>query len=150
MLLINSNNPNEVKKGYYGLENIALLDTLNKQAMYECGLTLSKNNKFLNDSTITIRQTYLNIQPNLHLANEWLYRVIQLDTFDYKSVYWAFNNLMEMKLNNTMSPKGDKQIVELYNIFNYRVDYFEDSIANVYKNAIMEDGKILKNWGLIK
>lgn len=150
MLLINSNNPNEVEKGYYELENMALSDTLNKQAMYECGLTLSKNNKFLNDSIITIRQKYLNIEPNLYLANELLYRVMQIDTFDYKSVYWAFNNLMEMKLNNTLSSKGDKQIVELYNIFNYRVDYFEDSIANIYKNAIMEDAKILKNWGLIK
>ena len=148
LLLLNSDDSSEVRKGYYGLEKIAQEDTLNSQAMYECGLTLSKSNMFFDEPSI--RQSLIKIEPDIHKANEWLYKSIELDTFDYKSVYWAFNNLMEMKLSNSFPSNGDKQIIELYDMFNHRIDYYEDSISGIYEMAIMKDAETLKIWGLIK
>lgn len=152
MLLINSYNPMEVKKGYYGLEEMAANDTTNKTSMYECGLTLSKGNISFN--TPTLRQSCIGIEPDLRRANEYLYKCVELDTFDYKSVYWIFNNLMEIKLGSSLSSKEnskiDKEIMELYREFDYRVSYHEDTISDIYRDAIAKDKMTLKNWGLIK
>lgn len=152
LLLMNSNMPQDVKKGFYELEKIVLRDTMNRIAMYEYGLTLSKSNSVF--STPAIRQAHIGIEYNLQKANESLYRCIEIDTIDYLSVYWAFNNLMEMKLTNTMpsaeEKKLDKQLMEFYNMLNYRIDYHEDSISDVYRSAIEKDGKTLKTWGLLK
>ena len=152
MLLINSYNPMEVKKGYYGLEEMATNDTTNKVAMFECGLTLSKGNISFN--TPTLRQSCIGIEPDLLRANEYFHRCAELDTFDYKSVYWVFNNLMEIKLGSSLSSKEnkkiDKEIMKLYREFDYRVAYHEDSISDMYRNAISKDKMTLKNWGLIK
>lgn len=152
MLLINSYNPMEVKKGYYGLEEMATNDTTNMVAMFECGLTLSKGNISFN--TPTLRQSCIGIEPDLLRANEYFHRCAELDTFDYKSVYWVFNNLMEIKLGSSLSSKEnkkiDKEIMKLYREFDYRVAYHEDSISDMYRNAISKDKMTLKNWGLIK
>lgn len=152
MLLINSYNPMEVKKGYYGLEEISTNDTTNKTSMFECGLTLSKGNISFN--TPTLRQSCIGIEPDLLRANEYLYKCIELDTIDYKSVYWIFNNLMEIKLGGSLSSKEnrkvDKEIMELYREFDYRVSYYEDYISDIYRDAIAKDKMTLKNWGLIK
>lgn len=148
ILLLNSNTPAEVKKGFSELEKIAQTDTLNTVALFECGLTLSKSNKAFN--VPMIRQSFMGMEPNLVQANELFYRAINLDSLDYKSVYWAFNNLMEMKLDGSLSSKGDKQIIELYKLFHQRIENHSDATSDLYKNAIISDGETLKAWGLIK
>lgn len=148
VLLLNSNTPTEVKKGFSELEKIAQTDTLNTVALFECGLTLSKSNKVFN--VPMIRQSFMGVDPNLVQANELLYRAINLDTLDYKSVYWAFNNLLEMKLDGSLPSSGDKQIIELYKLFHQRIENHSDATSDLYKNAIISDGETLKAWGLIK
>lgn len=69
---------------------------------------------------------------------------------DYKSVYWAFNNLLEMKLDGSLPSSGDKQIIELYKLFHQRIENHSDATSDLYKNAIISDGETLKAWGLIK
>ncbi len=147
VVLLNSNSPEEVKKGFSGLEKMALSDTLNAEAMFECGLTLSKSNKVFN--VPTVRQAFLGIEPDLPKANEWLYKAMRLDGSDYKSVYWAFNNLMEMKLDGSLPSNGDKKIVELYRLFENRILNHNDATAKIYKKAIISDKETLKAWGLI-
>lgn len=147
VVLLNSNSPEEVQRGFSELEKIVSSDTLNAEAMFECGLTLSKSNKAFN--VPTIRQSFLGIRPNLVKANEWLYRAMRSDDDDYKSVYWAFNNLMEMKLDGSLPSDGDKKIVELYRLFENRVSNHNDATADMYKKAIISDRETLKAWGLI-
>ena len=148
VLLLNSKSPSEVKKGFSELEKIAQIDTFNTVAMFECGLTLSKSNKAFN--VPTIRQSFLGIEPDLNKANELLYKSLQLDTLDYKSVYWAFNNLLEMKLDGSLSSSGDRKIIELYKMFEQRIKSYDDATAEKYRDAIISDGETLKAWGLIK
>ena len=148
VLLLNSNTPTEVQKGFSELEKIAQTDTLNTVALFECGLTLSKSNKTFN--VPMIRQSFMGLEPNLVRANELLYRAINLDTLDYKSVYWAFNNLLEMKLDGSLPTSRDNQIIELYKLFHQRIENHSDATSDLYKNAIISDGETLKAWGLIR
>ncbi len=148
VMLLNSRNPEEVQKGFVELEQIAVNDTSNNIALFECGLTLSKGNRYFNVSTM--RQSFLNIDMDLDKANQWLYKSMNADTTDYKSVYWAFNNLMEQKIAGTLPVSEDKQITKLYKMFEERVSKHEDSTAEIYKNAIKSDGETLRVWGLLK
>ena len=154
VLLINSNTPTEVKKGFSELEKIAQTDTLNTVALFECGLTLSKSNPSFN--VPMMRQSLLNIEPDLQQANNLLIKAMQTDTLDYKSAYWALSNLIELKLAESNGIKVslplniDKQMVELYKTFEKRVQNNEDITAQKYKEAIINDKKTLWNWGLIK
>ena len=66
-----------------------------------------------------------------------------------KSVYWAFNNLMEMKLDGSLPSNGDNKIVELYRLFENRILNHDDNTAEIYKKAIISDKETLKAWGLI-
>ena len=75
---------------------------------------------------------------------------MKADTTDYKSVYWAFNNLMEKKLVGTLPASEDKQITALYKLFEERIDARKDATADIYKNAIKSDGETLRAWGLLK
>ena len=153
VLLLNSNTPTEVKKGFSELEKIAQTDTLNTVALFECGLTLSKSNKVFN--VPMIRQSLLNIEPDLQQANHWLIKVMQIDTLDYKSAYWALRNLIEMKSAESNGIKVslplniDNQIVEFYETFEKRVKNNEDVTAQRYKDAIDDDRQTLWVWGLI-
>lgn len=148
ILLLNSNVPAEVNKGFCELEKIAKEDTTNAVAMFECGLTLSKANKSFN--VPTIRQSFIGIEPNLTAANMWLYTALKIDTLDYKSVYWAFNNLMEMKLEETNYLNIDSKIVELYDMFEHRIEHYKDDTSNIYRKAMESDIETLKAWGLIR
>ena len=154
VLLINSNTPTEVKKGFSELEKIAQTDTLNTVALFECGLTLSKSNPSFN--VPMMRQSLINIEPDLQQANNLLIKAMQTDTLDYKSAYWALSNLIELKLAESNGIKVslplniDKQMVELYKTFEKRVQNNEDITAQKYKEAIINDKKTLWNWGLIK
>lgn len=148
VILLNSNNPADVKKGFAELHEIAESDSTNSVAMFECGLTLSQSNKVFN--VPIIRQSFLGIEPDLLQANEMLYKSMELDTLDYKSVYWAFNNLLELKLDGALSTRGDKEIVRLYKLFEHRIKEHEDNTADIYRSAIVSDGKTLRAWGLIK
>ena len=74
---------------------------------------------------------------------------MRLDDSDYKSVYWAFNNLMEMKLDGSLPSNGDNKIVELYRLFENRILNHDDNTAEIYKKAIISDKETLKAWGLI-
>ena len=154
VLLLNSNTPTEVKKGFLELKKIAQTDTLNTIALFECGLTLSKSNPSFN--VPMMRQSLLNIEPDLLQANNLLIKAMQTDTLDYKSAYWALSNLIELKLAESNGIKVslplniDKQMVELYKTFEERVQNNEDITAQKYKEAIINDKKTLWNWGLIK
>ncbi len=148
VMLLNSRNPEEVQKGFTELEQIALSDTTNNVALFECGLTLSKGNRFFN--VPTMRQSFLNKDMDLDRANQLLYLSMNVDSTDYKSVYWAFNNLMEKKIAGTLPTSEDKKITELYNKFEERVAKHKDETADIYKNAIKSDGETLRAWGLIK
>lgn len=147
VVLLNSKSPEEVKRGFSELEKIASSDTLNAEVLFECGLTLSKSNKVFN--VPTVRQSFLGIKPDLTKANEYLYSAMRLDDSDYKSVYWAFNNLMEMKLDGSLPSNGDNKIVELYRLFENRILNHDDNTAEIYKKAIISDKETLKAWGLI-
>ena len=148
VMLLNSRNPEEVQKGFLELEQIAVSDTSNNIALFECGLTLSKGNRYFN--VPTMRQSFLNRDMDLDKANQWLYKSMNADTTDYKSVYWAFNNLMEQKIAGTLPVSEDKQITKLYKMFEERVGKHDDSTAEIYKNAIKSDGETLRAWGLLK
>lgn len=144
---INSNNPDNVKKGFDGMIQLAKEDTLNCTAQFECGLTLSKGNRFFN--VPTVRQSLLNVDVDLDQANVWLYRSMRNDTLDYKSVYWIFNNLLEKKLAGSSTTTGDKEIAAMYRLFMDRIANVQDNTAELYKNAIKSDEETLKAWGLI-
>ncbi len=146
--MLNSNTSSDVIVGFTGLCQLAEEDTLNSVAMFECGLTLSKGNRYFN--VPTVRQSFLNIEADLDKANQWLFKAMNVDTSDYKSVYWAFNNLMEKKLGGSSSFGDDKQITSLYRLFEERVKNSEDMTADRYKNAIKSDEETLKAWGLLK
>lgn len=146
LILINSPAPEEVKEAFDQLQNMAQ-DSINTTAMFEYGLTLSKGNRFFN--VPTIRQSLLNIDTDLEEANKWLYKSMNADTTDYKSVYWAFNNLMEQKISGTLPPGEDTQITKLYKEFETRVKKFDDTTSELYKNAIKSDEETLKAWGLL-
>ena len=146
LILINSPAPEEVKEAFDQLQNMAQ-DSINTTAMFEYGLTLSKGNRFFN--VPTIRQSLLNIDTNLEEANKWLYKSMNADTTDYKSVYWAFNNLMEQKISGTLPPGEDTQITKLYKEFETRAKKFDDTTSELYKNAIKSDEETLKAWGLL-
>lgn len=148
ILLLNSNIPAEVNKGFCELEKVAKEDTTNAVAMFECGLTLSKANKSFN--VPTIRQSFIGIEPKLNAANMWLYKAMKIDTLDYKSVYWAFNNLMEMKLGGTDDSDIDSKIIELYDRFEQRIGHYKDDTSNVYRKAMESDVETLRAWGLIR
>ncbi len=148
VMLLNSMNPDEVQKGFAELEKIALNDSTNNIALFECGLTLSKGNRFFNIPTM--RQSFLNKDKDLDRANQLLYKSMKADTTDYKSVYWAFNNLMEKKLAGILPTSEDKQITALYKMFEERVAKYEDATADIYKDAIKSDGETLKAWGILK
>ena len=148
VMLLNSINPEEVKKGFTELERIALNDSTNNVALFECGLTLSKGNRFFD--VPTRRQSFLKIDMDLDKANQLLYKSMKADTTDYKSVYWAFNNLMEKKLVGTLPASEEKKITTLYKLFEERIDAHKDATADIYKNAIKSDGETLRAWGLLK
>lgn len=146
--ILNSNNSSEVSSGFAGLCQIIKEDTLNSVALFECGLTLSKGNRFFN--VPTVRQSFLNIEADLDKANDWLFRAMEIDTADYKSVYWAFNNLMEKKIAGALPENGDNLITSLYKKFVKRIKQSNDVTADRYKKAIKNDAETLKAWGLLK
>ncbi len=148
VLLLNSHDTEEARVGFSGLQQILQENNMNYIALFESGLTLSKGNRYFN--VPTIRQSLLNINVDLDKANHFLYKAMEIDSADYKSVYWAFNNLMEKKLDGSLGPDGDKQIIRLYKLFEKRSRRVNDEIAKRYKMAIKSDGETLKAWGLIK
>lgn len=128
--LLNSNNSSEVNSGFAGLCQIIQEDTLNSIALFECGLTLSKGNRFFN--VPTVRQSFLNIEADLDKANDWLFKAMEIDTADYKSVYWTFNNLMEKKIAGDLPASGDKLITKLYEMFIKRAKESNDVATDIY------------------
>lgn len=134
VLLLNSRNPEEVKQGYDELEKIALNEPYNGLAHFECGLTLSVGNRFINIPTI--RQSLLGVEPDLDRANRWLYKSMNADISDYKPVYWAYNNLMEKKRLGIISPSEIQEIDRLYRMFEERVAMYEDPVADLYRKSI--------------
>lgn len=148
VLLLNSRNPEDVQKGFDELEKIALNDTTNNVALFECGLTLSKGNRYFN--VPTMRQSFLGRDMDLDRANKWLYKSMNADVTDYKSVYWVFNNLMEKKIDGTLPLNEDKKLTVLYNMFEERIEGHDDATADIYRKAIKSDFETLKAWGLLK
>lgn len=150
IILLNSRVPEDVQKGFTELEKIAQTDSLNHVAMFECGLTLSKGNNFFDVDVPSTRQFFLNRNSDLEQANQWLYKSMEMDTTDYKSVYWIFNNMMDQKISGSLDSNADKQIIDLYRLFMKRVDYHKDVVSEKYRNAIRKDSVTLRTWGLLK
>lgn len=150
VILLNSRVPEDVQKGFTELEKIAQTDSLNHVAMFECGLTLSKGNNFFDVDVPSTRQFFLNRNSDLEQANQWLYKSMEMDTTDYKSVYWIFNNMMDQKISGSLDSNADKQIIDLYRLFMKRVDYHKDVVSEKYRNAIRKDSVTLRTWGLLK
>lgn len=146
--LLKSNDPQEVSAGFSGMQQLADGVAPDTKVLFECGLTLSKGNRFFN--TPTLRQSLLQVEVDLEKANQWLYKCMEADTTDYKSVYWAFNNLMERKIDGSLPANDDKKLAELYKLFESRVQRYSDAEAEEYKHAIQSDEETLKAWGLIK
>ena len=132
--LLNSQDEIEVHKGYAELQRLAQNDTLNHTAMFECGLTLSKGNQFIN--VPTIRQKHLKIDVDLDNANQWLYKSMEMDTTDYKSVYWILNNLTEKTKVGKLSSNEEEQLTKLYTLFKKRTMMTDDNVVEIYKKAI--------------
>ncbi|MBR5254068.1 MAG: serine/threonine protein kinase [Bacteroidales bacterium] len=147
-MLLYSRTPQDMQKGFTELEKLANDKNVDNIVIYELGLTYSKGNKTFEEPTI--RQKLLDIEVDLIKANDWLMQSINKDKTDYKSVYWLFNNLIELKNAEKLPLNEDKRIVELYKEFEYRVSKYSDSVAKIYKNAVKSDSEILKTWGLIK
>ena len=118
--------------------------------MFECGLTLSKGNNFFDVDVPSTRQFFLNRNSDLEQANQWLYKSMEMDTTDYKSVYWIFNNMMDQKISGSLDSNADKQIIDLYRLFMKRVNYHKDVVSEKYRNAIRKDSVTLRTWGLLK
>lgn len=150
VILLNSRVPEDVQKGFTELEKIAKTDSLNHVAMFECGLTLSKGNNFFDVDVPSTRQFFLNRNSDLEQANQWLYKSMEMDTTDYKSVYWIFNNMMDQKISGSLDSNADKLIIDLYRLFMKRVDYHKDVVSEKYRNAIRKDSVTLRTWGLLK
>ena len=150
IILLNSRVPEDVQKGFTELEKIAQTDSLNHVAMFECGLTLSKGNNFFDVDVPSTRQFFLNRNSDLEQANQWLYKSMEMDTTDYKSVYWIFNNMMDQKISGSLDSNADKQIIDLYRLFMKRVNYHKDVVSEKYRNAIRKDSVTLRTWGLLK
>ena len=148
VLLLNSTNKNEVVKGYNEIKKMAQSEVLNHTAMFECGLTLSKGNQFIN--VPTKRQTYLKIDVDLDNANQWLYKSMEMDTTDYKSVYWILNNLTEKMKDGKLSSNEEEQLTKLYTLFKERTMMTDDNVVEIYKKAIANIVEQLKVQGLIK
>ena len=148
VLLLNSTNKNEVVKGYNEIKKMAQSEVLNHTAMFEYGLTLSKGNQFIN--VPTKRQTYLKIDVDLDNANQWLYKSMEMDTTDYKSVYWILNNLTEKVKVGKLSSNEEEQLTKLYTLFKKRTMMTDDNVVEIYKKAIANIVEQLKVQGLIK
>lgn len=148
VLLLNSTNKNEVVKGYNEIKKMAQSEVLNHTAMFEYGLTLSKGNQFIN--VPTKRQTYLKIDVDLDNANQWLYKSMEMDTTDYKSVYWILNNLTEKIKDGKLSSNEEEQLTKLYTLFKKRTMMTDDNVVEIYKKAIANIVEQLKVQGLIK
>lgn len=148
VLLLNSTNKNEIVKGYNEIKKMAQSEVLNHTAMFECGLTLSKGNQFIN--VPTKRQTYLKIDVDLDNANQWLYKSMEMDTTDYKSVYWILNNLTEKMKDGKLSSNEEEQLTKLYTLFKKRTMMTDDNVVEIYKKAIANIVEQLKVQGLIK
>ena len=145
VMLLNSMNPDEVQKGFAELEKIALNDSTNNIALFECGLTLSKaNSHFL---VPIFRQKHLEVSPDFDRANRLLYKSASADTTDYKSVYWILNNLIE---KGALLASEKKQMATLYEMFEERIAKHNDETAARYREAIVNDVKTLKAWGILK
>ena len=127
---------------------MAQSEVLNHTAMFEYGLTLSKGNQFIN--VPTKRQTYLKIDVDLDNANQWLYKSMEMDTTDYKSVYWILNNLTEKTKVGTLSSNEEEQLTKLYKLFEKRAMMTDDNVVEIYKYAIASTIEQLKVQGLIK
>lgn len=147
VLLIRSSSPREIKAGYEGLQRLSQ-DSLNAVAMFECGLTLSKSNRYF--PLPAVRQKALRLEADLKAANRLLYKAMEIDTTDYRSVYWAFNNLMEQKIAGTLSLDGDAKLLDLYRQFGQRAEMATDQEVQAYKEAIKNDGETLRAWGILR
>ncbi len=144
-----TSNVEHMKKAYDGLIQLAQESSPAREAVFECAITLSAANKCF--SIPEIRQGLLGEKMDLERANNWFRMLIDSDSADYKSVYWEFNNLIDEKINKN-SIKGDKRIVELYNLFQKRITNFDvenDKVAKTYKEAMDNDKRTLESWGLI-
>ena len=147
VLLINSDDPVEVRKGFTGLKDIIQTDSTSSVAFYECGLTLSQSSMAFR--VPHYRQEDLGMEYDLRQANEWLYKAIQLDSLDYKSVYWALDNLVDLKLSEEATKDDFDKMKELYYLFFEIIEKSNDVSANEYVNAMKPIAKALYNWGII-
>lgn len=148
IMLINSQNQHDVKTGFSELLKLAE-DGTNSRAMYECGFTYSKANRYF--SYPSVRQGFLGIEMDLDKANEYLLRAMDVDKTDYKSVYWALNNMIEKALMSEVISSSDmKMLSTLYREFDARIKNApQDAAKDIYMEAIANDKATLQAWNIL-
>lgn len=144
--LLSSKNKASMEKGEKLLTGLASESQL-PDAMFECGLTLSKANKYF--STPADRQALLGKSADLAEANHWLEKTLAHDSTHYKAAYWLFNNLMEEKIAGTLPPEDDAKLVGTFLLFQRQVRHAPEAESRPYLEAIAADEATLKAWGLL-
>lgn len=148
VILINSQNPQDVKAGFAELLKLAE-DGTNSRAMFECGFTYSKANRYF--SVPSVRQAFLEIEMDLEKANKYLLRAMEIDKSDYKSVYWALNNMIEKVLASEVISSSDMRLLStLYREFDARIKNApQDAAKEKYMEAIANDKATLQAWDIL-
>lgn len=144
--LLSSKNKAFMEKGEKLLTGLASESQL-PDAMFECGLTLSKANKYF--STPADRQALLGKSADLAEANHWLEKTLAHDSTHYKAAYWLFNNLMEEKIAGTLPPEDDAKLVGTFLLFQRQARHAPEAESRPYLEAIAADEATLKAWGLL-
>lgn len=144
--LLSSQNKASVEKGEKLLAGLASEGQL-PDAMFECGLTLSKANKYF--STPADRQALLGKDADLAEANRWLEKTLAHDSTHYKAAYWLFNNLMEEKIAGTLPVEDDAKLVSTFLLFQRQARRAPEAESRPYLEAIAADETTLKAWGLL-
>lgn len=144
--LLSSKNKAFMEKGEKLLTGLASESQL-PDAMFECGLTLSKANKYF--STPADRQALLGKSADLAEANHWLEKTLAHDSTHYKAAYWLFNNLMEEKIAGTLPPEDDAKLVGTFLLFQHQARHAPEAESRPYLEAIAADEATLKAWGLL-
>lgn len=144
--LLSSKNKASMEKGEKLLTGLAGESEL-PDAMFECGLTLSKANKYF--STPADRQALLGKSADLAEANRWLEKTLAHDSTHYKAAYWLFNNLMEEKIAGTLPAEDDAKLVGTFLLFQRQARRAPEAESRPYLEAIAADEATLKAWGLL-
>lgn len=120
-------------------------DNPHVDAMFEYGLTFSVGNEVIDIPTQ--RQRILHIDPDIERANLWLRRTYDMDSHNYRAVYWILNNMIAKKKLDNSSVLAD-EISDLFHRFNEMTEGINDEVSQKYKLAVDIHRPLLKQWNI--